>query len=74
MLFRLIRVHAGSSLLFPPGFNFRSSTTDILYGVGLIALRPTPQPGRPGYPFSCESSPLTCLAREALPIATLPPA
>jgi hypothetical protein len=33
-----------------------------------------PQPGGPGYPFSCGSSSVTCLVWEALPAATLPPA
>jgi hypothetical protein len=30
---------------------------------------PNPQPGEPGYPFLSGSSPLTCLAWEALPVA-----
>jgi hypothetical protein len=29
---------------------------------------PNPQPGGPGYPFLSGSSPLTCLAGEALPV------
>jgi len=36
---------------------------------GVLNPKPNPQPGGPGYPFLSGSSPLTCLAREALPIA-----
>ena len=36
---------------------------------GVVSPTPTPQPGGPGYPFSSGSSPLTCLAWEALPVA-----
>jgi hypothetical protein len=36
--------------------------------------QPNPQPGGPGYPFLSGSSPLTYLAWEYLPAATLPPA
>jgi hypothetical protein len=35
----------------------------------LLASRPTPQPGGPGYPFLSGSSPLTCLAWETLSVA-----
>ena len=40
------------------------------------AVSPTsnPQTGGPGYPFLFGSSPLTCLAWEALPVVTLLPA
>jgi hypothetical protein len=44
------------------------------YGVKLVVLMPNLQPGGPGYPFSCGSSPLTCPAWETLPVVTLPPA
>jgi hypothetical protein len=36
---------------------------------GVVNLTPNPQPGGPGYPFLSGSSPLTCLAWEALPVA-----
>ena len=36
---------------------------------GVVSPKPNPQPGGPGYPFLSESSPLTCLAWEALPVA-----
>jgi len=35
----------------------------------VVSLMPNSQPGRPGYPFLSGSSPLTCLAWEALPVA-----
>ena len=35
----------------------------------VLSLTPNPQPGGPGYPFLSGSSPLTCLAWEALPVA-----
>jgi hypothetical protein len=41
---------------------------------GVLSPTPNPQPGGPGYPFLSGSSPLTCLAWETLPVATLPPA
>ena len=37
--------------------------------VGVVSLMPILQPGRPGYLFLSGSSPLTCLAWEALPLA-----
>jgi hypothetical protein len=39
----------------------------------VFSLTPNHQPGGPGYPFLSGSSPLTCLAREAIPIASLLP-
>jgi hypothetical protein len=39
--------------------------TNYFYGVGLSA----PRPGGPGCPFSSGSSPFTCLAWKALPVA-----
>jgi hypothetical protein len=36
---------------------------------GVVSPTPNPQSGGPGYPFLSGSSPLTCLAWEALPIA-----
>jgi hypothetical protein len=36
---------------------------------GVVSPTPKPQTGGPGYPFLSGSSPLTCLAREALPVA-----
>jgi hypothetical protein len=40
----------------------------FLWG-GVVSLTPNPQHGGPGYPFLSGSSPLTCLAWEALPVA-----
>ena len=39
----------------------------LLFGV--VSPMPNPQPGGPGYPYLSGSSPLTCLAWEALPVA-----
>jgi hypothetical protein len=50
----------------------RFSTKDFLRG-GVVNPMPNPQPGGPGYPFLSESSPLTCPAWEALPVAMLRP-
>jgi hypothetical protein len=36
---------------------------------GVVSPMPNPQPGGAGYHFSSGSSPLTCLAWEALPVA-----
>jgi hypothetical protein len=36
---------------------------------GVVSPKPNPQPGGSGYPFLSASSPLTCLAWEALPVA-----
>jgi hypothetical protein len=41
----------------------------IFLRCGVVSPTPNPQPGGPGYPFSSGSSPLTCLAWEALPVA-----
>ena len=41
----------------------------LLLLCGVFSPTPNPQPGGPGYPFSSGSSPLTCLAREALQVA-----
>jgi hypothetical protein len=40
----------------------------FLWG-GVVSFMPNPQPGGPGYPVLPESSPLACMAREALPVA-----
>ena len=55
----------GFQASFPWGF----LTIFFFYGVGLLTSRPTPQPGGPAYLFLSGSSPLTCLAWEALPVA-----
>ena len=39
-----------------------------------VSLTPNPQPGGPGYPFLSGSSPMTCLTRDAIPVASLLPA
>ena len=57
-----------------PVSNFRSFSTKHFLWDGFVSPTPNPQPGGPGYPFLSGSSPLTCLASEALPVATLPPA
>ena len=58
--------------LYNPGWALASSwgfvTVFFLWG-GVVSLTPNPQPGEPGYPFLSGSSPLTCLAWEALPVA-----
>jgi hypothetical protein len=41
----------------------------FLLGVEVVSLKPNPQTGEQRYPFSSGSTPLTCLAWEALPIA-----
>jgi hypothetical protein len=45
----------------------------VLWGES-VSLTPNPQPGGPGYPFLSGSSPMTYLARDAIPVASLPPA
>jgi hypothetical protein len=50
------------------GLQLRFPNNTFLRG-GVVSLTPNPQPGGPGYPFLSGSSPLTCLAREALPVA-----
>jgi hypothetical protein len=40
----------------------------------IVSLTPNPQPRGPGYPFLSGPSPLTCLARDAIPVASRPPA
>jgi hypothetical protein len=53
---------------------FRSFLTEyIFYGVGLQPHSKTPT-SRPGVSLLVRSSPLTYLAREVLPVATLQPA
>jgi len=53
---------------------FRSlSTKYTFYGMVLLAPHANPQTGGPRYPFLSGSSPLTCLALDVLPVATLPP-
>jgi hypothetical protein len=39
-----------------------------------VSLTPIPQHGGPAYPFLSGSSPLTCLARDAISLASLQPA
>jgi len=46
----------------------------MFYGVRLSASYPTAHPGGPGYPFLSGSPTLTYLARDAIPLASLPPA
>ena len=46
----------------------------FLAGDEVLAHRPNPQPGGPVYLSLSGCSPLTCPARVALPVATLPPA
>ena len=41
---------------------------------GEVSLTSNPQPGGQGYPFLSGSSPLTCLARDAIPVVSQPPA
>jgi len=53
----------GVVLPTPPGF-----IIFFLRG-GVGSLMPNPQPGGSGYPLLSGSSPLTCLAWEALPVA-----
>jgi hypothetical protein len=48
-------------------------TTYFLWG-GVVSLTPNPEPGGTGYHFLSGSIPLTCLAREVLPVPTLLPA
>jgi len=40
----------------------------------VVSLTPNPQPGGPGYPFLSGSTPLTYLVRDAIQVASLPPA
>jgi hypothetical protein len=47
-------------------FGFRNK---LFLRCGVVSPTPNPQYGGPGYPFSSGSSPLTCLAWEALPVA-----
>jgi len=46
----------------------------MFYGGETVSLTPNPQPGGPGYPFWSGSPPLNYLARDAIPVASLPPA
>ena len=64
---------ASSKIACLSGFQFQKllNRTQFLRG-GVVS--PTPKPGGLGHLFLSESSPLTCPAREALPVATLPPA
>jgi len=58
--------------LYSPGWALASAwafvTLFFLQGE-VVSLMPNPKPGGPGYPFLSGSSPLTCLAWEALPVA-----
>ena len=49
-------------------FFYRFCNNIFLLG-GFVSLTSNPQSGAPGYPFMSGSSPLTCLAWEALPVA-----
>jgi hypothetical protein len=58
--------------LYSPGWALASSWGFIIIFFlrgEVVSLTPNPQPGGPGYPFLSGSSPLTCLAWEALPVA-----
>jgi len=58
--------------LYSPGRALVSSwgfVTIFFLRVEVVSLTPNPQSGGPGYPFLSGSSPLTCLAMEALPVA-----
>ena len=73
--FHVARIISVNLVYFrPSSFNLSSlllrSTfvTSFLLG-GEVSPTPNPQPGGPGYPFLSGSSPLTCLAWKALPIA-----
>jgi hypothetical protein len=58
--------------LYNPGWALASSwgfITVFFSRGGVVSLTPNPQPGGPGYPFLSGSSPLICLAWEALPVA-----
>jgi hypothetical protein len=58
--------------LYSPGWALASNwvfLTILFLRGGVVSLTPNPQPGGPGYPFLSETSPLTCLAWEALPVA-----
>jgi hypothetical protein len=58
------------SLLNPSSFYLRSTFVTICFLLcGVVNPTPNPQHGGPGYPFLSGSSPLTCLAWEALPVA-----
>jgi hypothetical protein len=49
-----------------PLFDFHNN---IFLLCGVVSPTSNPQPGGPEYPFLSGSSPLTCLAWEALPVA-----
>ena len=51
------------------GFFFGRFCNNVLWG-RVLCPTPNPQPGGPGYPFVSGSSPLTCLAQVALPVAS----
>jgi hypothetical protein len=58
------------SLLNPSSFFLCSTFVTISFLMcGVVSPTPNPQPGGPGYHFLSGSSPLTCLAWEALPVA-----
>jgi hypothetical protein len=63
--------------LLPPFLSeasFKVSKQILVLQGRVVSPTPNPQPGGPGYPFLSGSSPLTCPAREPLPVATLPQA
>jgi len=70
---RLVVIHHHYHRLYSPGWALASSwgfVTIFLFLRGeVVSLTPNTQPGGSGYPFLSGSSPLTCLAWEALPVA-----
>jgi hypothetical protein len=58
--------HGLPNLLSLPRLQLTFRDKSKFYRVGLLAPRPTPQPGGPGYPLLSGSSPLTCPALETL--------
>jgi hypothetical protein len=58
-----------SSLNLSSFFFCSTSVTISFLLCGVVSPTPNPHPGGPGYPFLSGSSPLTCLAWEALPVA-----
>jgi hypothetical protein len=62
----------GRLCCFCPVSNFFEASQQIYFLWGeVVSLKPNPQPEGPRYTFLSKSSPLTCLALEALPAATL---
>ena len=55
--------------ILPASFPWGFVTVFFFMGWALVSLMPKSQPWGPWYPFFSGSSPLTCLAWEALPVA-----